>query len=118
MMLVWNYEYMSWVMLPPFWRDECRDSIILVDDVIVSFQFGFMTSEPVAEWTDITVWFMGIHLYYLARLNDAFGLALGYDHLGCLFAKVKRQFLLTYALIGISKDIQRLRDRIDFNCPF
>lgn len=53
---IWNDDYATWVIDPPFWRYKRRHMVILVNDVRVLFVLVFMAGKPIAERALIVVW--------------------------------------------------------------
>jgi hypothetical protein len=51
LVLVWNNNHVPWVVDPPFWSDECRDVLGLINDVAILLVFGFVTRKPITKRT-------------------------------------------------------------------
>ena len=64
-MYIWNDNDVTWIVDPPFRRNECRDFFILKNDVTILLIVCFVASELTPEWAKVMSGFM-VHkcMYY------------------------------------------------------
>lgn len=64
-MLLGYYQYMPWIINPPFWSNKCHNVVIFVNYIFKAVVLIGFTSQVRAKWTGVVLWLMVKHVFIL-----------------------------------------------------